>query len=277
MSSVSRTSLLLARQATLATRQISSKPRVLPEGQVPPPVNQLSEQENSVVSTVRRFATNVIKPLVREMDEKSQMHQSVITGTFENGLMGIEIEEKYGGPGSGFFEAILVIEELAKVDPSVSVFVDVQNTLVAPLIISLGTEEQKQKYLTKIVTDAVGSFCLSEAGSGSDAFALKTTAKQDGDDFLISGSKMWITNAGHAKFFLVFANVDMSQGYKGITCFLVDRDQAGVTVGKKEDKLGIRASSTCPVHFDNVRVHKSAILGEFKKGKLKHSYYLHRS
>uniref|UniRef100_A0A1I7UXK2 Short/branched chain specific acyl-CoA dehydrogenase, mitochondrial n=1 Tax=Caenorhabditis tropicalis TaxID=1561998 RepID=A0A1I7UXK2_9PELO len=268
MSSLSR-SLLLGRSAAplvTATSSMSTKPRAHVDGHVPSPLQQLSEQEISIVDTVRRFAVNVIKPLVREMDDKSQMHQSVITGTFENGLMGIEIPEKYGGPGSSFFDAVLVIEELAKVDPSVSVFVDVQNTLVAPLIIQLGTEEQKQKYLPKIVTEAIGSFALSETGSGSDAFALKTTAKKDGDDFVISGSKMWITNAGHAQFFLVFANAEPSKGYKGITCFLVDRNQEGVSVGKKEDKLGIRASSTCSVHFDNVRVHKSAILGEYGKG-----------
>ncbi|VDO65213.1 unnamed protein product [Heligmosomoides polygyrus] len=165
------------------------------------------------------------------------------------------------------------------VDPSVSVFVDVQNTLIAPLILQLGTEEQKQKYLPKICTewvgmdafcivfsDQVGSFCLSESGSGSDAFAMKTVAKPDGDDFLITGSKLWITNAGHAHFFLVFANADTSKGYKGITCFLVDRSQEGVSVEKKEDKLGIRASSTCPVYFDHVRVPKSSILGEYGKG-----------
>ncbi|KAK5971719.1 hypothetical protein GCK32_006944 [Trichostrongylus colubriformis] len=216
--------------------------------------------------SVRRFSNNVIKPLVHEMDEKSQMHQSVITGVFENGFMGIEIPEAYGGPGSTFFDAMLVIEGLAKVDPSVSVFVDVQNTLIAPLIMQLGTEEQKQKYLPKICSEWIGGFCLSEAGSGSDAFAMKTVAKADGDDFVINGSKMWITSAGHANFFLVFANADPSKGYKGITCFLVDRNEEGVSVGKKEDKLGIRASSTCSVFFDNVRVHKSAILGEYGKG-----------
>uniref|UniRef100_A0A8R1HPE9 Short/branched chain specific acyl-CoA dehydrogenase, mitochondrial n=1 Tax=Caenorhabditis japonica TaxID=281687 RepID=A0A8R1HPE9_CAEJA len=267
MSSLART-LLIGRSSTqfVSAAALSAKPRAHVEGQIPSPLQQLSEQEQSIVETVRRFAVNVIKPLVREMDDKSQMHQSVITGTFENGLMGIEIPEKYGGPGSSFFDAVLVIEELAKVDPSVSVFVDVQNTLVAPLIIQLGTEEQKQKYLPKIVSEAIGSFALSETGSGSDAFALKTTAKKDGDDFLITGSKMWITNAGHAQFFLVFANAEPAKGYKGITCFLVDRNQEGVSVGKKEDKLGIRASSTCSVHFDNVRVHKSAILGEYGKG-----------
>uniref|UniRef100_A0A158P9W3 Short/branched chain specific acyl-CoA dehydrogenase, mitochondrial n=1 Tax=Angiostrongylus cantonensis TaxID=6313 RepID=A0A158P9W3_ANGCA len=200
------------------------------------------------------------------MDEKSQMHQSVITGVFENGFMGVEVPEAYGGTGSSFFDSILIIEELAKVDPSVSVFVDVQNTLVIPLILQLGTEDQKKKYLPKSCTEWVGSFCLSEADSGSDAFAMKTVAKGDGDDFLITGTKLWITNAGHASFFLVFANADSSKGYKGITCFLIDRNEKGVSIEKKEDKLGIRASSTCPVNFENVRVPKSAILGEYGKG-----------
>lgn len=236
------------------------------EGHPPPPVTQLSEHEQHLKNTVKRFSNSVVKPLVREMDENSQMHQSVITGVFENGFMGIEVPEVYGGAGSLFFDSILVIEELAKVDPSVSAFVDVQNTLVTPLILQLGTEEQKKKYLPKCCTEWIGSFCLSEAESGSDAFAMKTTAKADGDDYLITGSKLWITNAGHASFFLVFVNADMSKGYKGITCFLVDRNQKGVSVEKKEDKLGIRASSTCPVYFDNVRVPKSALLGEFGKG-----------
>ncbi|KJH44713.1 putative butyryl-CoA dehydrogenase [Dictyocaulus viviparus] len=183
-------------------------------------------------------------------------------------FMGIEVPEAYGGAGSSFFDSVLIIEELAKVDPSVSVFVDVQNTLVIPLILQLGTQEQKKKYLPKACTEWVGAFCLSESGSGSDAFAMKTVAKADGDDFLIRGSKLWITNAGHASFFLVFANADTSKGYKGITCFLVDRNEKGVSVEKKEDKLGIRASSTCPVYFEDVRVPKSSILGDYGKGTI---------
>ncbi|CAK5053515.1 unnamed protein product [Meloidogyne enterolobii] len=242
------------------------------------PLTQLSEEEVAFQDSVKNFSNNVIKPLVREMDENSKMDQKVIEGTFSNGLMGIEIEQKYGGPESTFFNLILVIEQLAKVDPSVAVLVEVQNTLVASIISEFGNEEQKKKYLPRICTDwvklgiffkinlKVGSFCLSEVGSGSDAFALKTVAVPKGDDFLISGTKMWITNAGHAKFFLVMANADPSKGYKGITCFLVDRDSPGLTVARHEDKLGIRASSTCPVHFDEVRVPKSSILGEYGKG-----------
>ncbi|XGW03280.1 hypothetical protein V3C99_014903 [Haemonchus contortus] len=250
----------------LVSAGLSSQPRHDNEGQPPPPVTQLSEHELQLQDTVRRFSQNVVKPLVREMDEKSHMHQSVITGVFENGFMGIEVPEAYGGPGTSFFDAIIVIEELAKVDPAVSTFVDLQNTLVLPLILELGTEEQRQKYLPKACTEWIGSFCLSESGSGSDAFAMKTVAKKDGDDFLINGSKLWITSSSHAKFFLVFANADPSKGHKGITCFLVDRDQPGITVDKEENKLGIRASATCPVYFENVRVHKSAILGEYGKG-----------
>uniref|UniRef100_A0AAF5D3W5 Short/branched chain specific acyl-CoA dehydrogenase, mitochondrial n=2 Tax=Strongyloides stercoralis TaxID=6248 RepID=A0AAF5D3W5_STRER len=238
-----------------------------PDGQYPPPsITQLSEEEIAFQDSVRSFSNTVIKPLVKEMDEKNAMDKNVIKGCFENGLMGVEIPTKYGGTESSFFNVALIVEELAKVDPSVSVMVDVQNTLVVPLIIELGTEEQKQKYLTKAHKDTVGSFCLTEASSGSDAFALKTTAKASGDDFIINGSKMWITNAQYAKFFLVMANADTSKGYRGITCFIVDRDQQGVSVGKNEDKLGIRASSTCTVNFDNVKVHKSAILGEYGKG-----------
>uniref|UniRef100_A0A7E4V999 Short/branched chain specific acyl-CoA dehydrogenase, mitochondrial n=1 Tax=Panagrellus redivivus TaxID=6233 RepID=A0A7E4V999_PANRE len=231
----------------------------------PPPLTQLSEEEIAFKDTVKRFSNDVVKPLVRQMDANSHMEKVVIDGCFENGFMGIEIPAKYDGPDSSFFNTVIVVEELAKVDPSVSVFCDVQNTLVAPLIIELGTEEQKQKYLTRIHKDWVGSFALSEVSSGSDAFALKTTAKADGDDFILNGSKMWITNGEHASFYLVMANAEPEKGYRGITCFLVDRDAKGLSLGKKEDKLGIRASSTVPVHLDNVRVHKSAILGEYGK------------
>ncbi|KAF1771027.1 hypothetical protein GCK72_002851 [Caenorhabditis remanei] len=232
----------------------------------PQPLQLLSETENSFVETVRRFAGDVIQPLVREMDRKGEMDDRVLKGCFDNGLMGIEVPEKYGGSGSTFFDAVLVIEEISKVDASVAALVDVHNTLFVPLIIELGTEEQKQKYLPRSVTEAVGSFALSEVSSGSDAFALKTTAKKDGDDYIINGSKMWITNSEHSEAFLLFANADPSQGYKGITAFMVDKDSKGFSIGKPEDKLGIRASSTCPIHFDNVRVPKSAILGEYGKG-----------
>ncbi|VDK42786.1 unnamed protein product [Anisakis simplex] len=213
------------------------------------------------------------------MDHDSAMDKSVIDGLFSNGFMSVEVPVKYGGTEASFFDAMIIVEELAKVDPSVAVFCDVQNTLVAPLIIEYGTESQKEKYLPRIFSDWVGAFCLSEVSSGSDAFALKTTATKDGDDYIINGSKMWISNAEHAHFFIVnllsishfplifivMANVDPSKGYKGITSFLVDRSLQGVEVGKKEDKLCIRASSTCPVHFNEVRVNKDMLLGELGK------------
>ncbi|CAD5228372.1 unnamed protein product [Bursaphelenchus okinawaensis] len=240
--------------------------RVDEEGVQPPALTQLNEEENALKETVKKFSNDVIKPLVREMDQSSKMDTRVIQGCFDNGLMGVEIPEEFGGAGAPFFSVVQIVEELAKVDPSVSVFVDVQNTLVVPLITEYGTQAQKEAYLTRLHKDWIGCFCLSEAESGSDAFALKTTAKPDGDDYLINGTKLWITNSGHANLFLVMANVDPSKGYRGITCFLVEGDAKGLSVGRPEDKLGIRASSTCPVNFDNVRVPKSAILGELGKG-----------
>ncbi|KAG8237548.1 hypothetical protein J437_LFUL017445 [Ladona fulva] len=181
-------------------------------------------------------------------------------------LMGVEIDHKYGGTGSSFFSTIIVVEELAKVDPAVTVVCDIQNTLINNLIQQLGTEEQKQKYLPRLAKDMVGSFCLSEPHSGSDAFALKTVAQPKGDTYSITGSKMWISSADLAGVYLVMANVDPSAGYRGITCFIVDRDTPGLSVGKKESKLGIKASSTCMVHFDDVKVNSSQILGEVGKG-----------
>ncbi|EFP10323.1 CRE-ACDH-1 protein [Caenorhabditis remanei] len=235
---------------------------------VPPvrPVNLLSENENFFVESVRKFSQNIVKPLVREMDKNSKMNPIVTKGAFENGLMGVHVPEEYGGSGSTFFDAMIVIEELAKTDPSVSAMVGIHNTLPVSMIVEHGTEEQKHRYLPDLCSESLASFCISESGAGSDAFALKTAAKKDGDDFLISGSKMWITNSGEAQVFVVFANADPSQKYKGITCFIVERGAEGLTVDREEDKLGIRASSTCQVHFDNVRVHKSAILGEYGKG-----------
>ncbi|CAL2028943.1 unnamed protein product [Caenorhabditis brenneri] len=232
----------------------------------PPPVNLLSENETFFVETVRKFSQSVVKPLVREMDRNSKMNPIVTQGAFENGLMGLHVPEKYGGSGSSFFDAMIVIEELAKTDPSVSAMVGIHNTLPVSMIADHGSEEQKQRYLPRLCSDTLASFCISESGAGSDAFALKTVARRDGDHFLISGSKMWITNSGDAQVFVVFANADPSQKYKGITCFIVERSADGLTVDREEDKLGIRASSTCQVHFDNVRVHESAILGEYGKG-----------
>ncbi|OAJ41070.1 hypothetical protein BDEG_24721 [Batrachochytrium dendrobatidis JEL423] len=221
--------------------------------------------EMQLKDAVARFAKKEVQPLVHEMDEKEMLDKRVLKGLFDQGLMGIETPTDYGGSESSFMSAILTIEELAKVDPSVSVICDVQNTLVNTLFKRYGTASQKEKYLTGLATDKVGCFCLSEAGSGSDAFALQTSAVKKNGKYIINGSKMWITNSYEAEIFLVFANVDPSQGYKGITCFIVEKDM-GVKVAKKEIKLGIRASSTCSLSFDDVEVPAENVLGEVGKG-----------
>ncbi|KAH3788542.1 short/branched chain specific acyl-CoA dehydrogenase, mitochondrial-like [Dreissena polymorpha] len=253
----------------VAGRQLSNPATQLHVGHpslVSPPCDLLSEDEQMMKDVVARLSLEKIQPLVRKMDAESQMDQSVIDALFENGLMGIEIEAEYGGTNSSFFVANLVIEELAKVDPSVSVMVDVHNTLLVTLMRRLGTPEQKQKYLPRMAKDMLTSFCLSEADSGTDAFAMKTSAVKKGDYYILNGTKLWITNAEQAGAFFVFANAQPTAGYKGITCFLVDRDTEGLSVGKKEDKLGIRASSTCALHLDNVMVPASNILGKFGLG-----------
>jgi len=230
------------------------------------PITKLTEDEQMMKDSVAKLANQVIAPLVRKMDNQQYFEREVIDALFSNGLMGIEIDSEYGGTGSTFFSSIVTVEELAKVDPAVSVFCDIQNTLINTLICKLGTAEQKAKYLPRLSQDMVGSFCLSEAGSGSDAFSLKTQAIKSGDSYIINGSKMWISSADMAGVFLVMANVNPAAGYKGITCFIVDQHTPGLSIGKKEDKLGIRASSTCTVHFDNVRVAESDILGEEGQG-----------
>lgn len=230
------------------------------------PLTKLSEEEQAIRDLAAKVANEKIAPLVRKMDQESKMDQSIIDALFENGFMGIEIDPKYGGTGATFFSSVLVIEELAKVDPSVSVFCDVQNTLVSLNFKYYASEELKEKYYPRIAQDTVGSFCLSEPQSGSDAFALRTRADKKGDYFVINGEKSWITNAGHAGIFVVFANVDLSSGYKGITAFVVDRDMPGVVVAKNEDKLGIRASSTCPISFEDVKVPASNVIGKVGQG-----------
>lgn len=230
------------------------------------PITELTEDEEMLRSSVAKFAEQVIRPKVREMDREGKMAPEVIAGLFEQGLFGIEIPSEYGGTNASFMSSCLAIEELAKVDPAVSVMIDVQNTLINKLIGKFGTKAQKEKYLTRLATDMLGSFCLSEAGSGSDAFALKTRAEKKGDYYVLNGTKMWITNSAEAGVFLVMANADFSKGYKGITCFIVDRETEGLEVGKKEDKLGIRASSTCTVNLTDVKVPASNILGELGKG-----------
>ncbi len=231
-----------------------------------PAITTLSDDEMAFKDAIRSFAESEIKPLVNKMDEESQMPESLIKKLFEMGLMGIETPEKYGGTGSTFTMACLAVEELGRVDGSVSVLVDVQNTLTTNAFLKWGTETQKEKYLGRMAKDCVGAYALSESGSGSDAFALKLKAEQKGDKFILNGTKLWITNAAHANVFICFANVDFSKGYKGITAFIVERSFPGFKVGKKEDKLGIRASSTCELLFENCEVPLANVLGEVGKG-----------
>ena len=230
------------------------------------PLGALSEEEQLLRDSVRRFARKEIAPLVREMDEAQKMNPGLIKKLFDQGLMGIEIPTEYDGGGASFFSSILAIEEISAVDPAVGVMVDVQNTLTVNAILNWGTDLQKQTWLPRLATDTICSYALSEAASGSDAFALQTTARKEGDNFILNGSKLWISNAAEAGLFIVFTNIDPTLGYKGITAFLVERDTPGFTIGKKEDKLGIRASSTCEIQFNDCRIPAANVLGEFGKG-----------
>ncbi|KAF2358276.1 Acyl-CoA dehydrogenase/oxidase C-terminal [Trinorchestia longiramus] len=231
-----------------------------------PPLTQLSEDELLLVESVRRFCKEEVKPLVLSMDENACLDEGVLKGLFDNGFMAIEVPTEYGGSGSTFFSSVLAIEELARCCPSVSVVCDLQNTLLNNMFIKLGSKEQKLKYLPKLASEYTGSFCLSESEAGSDAFALRTTATEDGEYFIINGSKMWISSASHSGVFLVMANVNPTQGYRGITCFIVDAGTPGLTIGKKENKLGLRASATCEVNFDNVKIPRTQVLGEVCQG-----------
>ncbi len=230
------------------------------------PLTVLAEDERIFRDSVRQFAEAQVRPLVREMDEQAKMARTLIDRLFELGLMGIEIPEPYGGSGGRFFHAVLAVEELSRVDPSVGVLVDVQNTLVINALLRWGSEDVKRRYLPQLAASVVGAYALSEAGSGSDAFALTTRAREDGDGYVLDGRKLWITNASEAGLFIVFATVDPQAGYRGITAFLVERAFPGFTVGKKEDKLGIRASSTCELMFEECRVPRANVLGEVGKG-----------
>lgn len=230
------------------------------------PLTLLNEEDRFFQSSVRQFAREQIAPHVREMDEKGVFRKDILKQMFDLGLMGIEIPEQYGGQGGTFFQAVLAVEELAAVDPSAAVIIDVQNTLVNNAMLRWGNEEQKRRYLPQLASRMLASYALSEAGSGSDAFALTTRAVDNGDHFVLNGRKLWITNAAEAGLFLLFANVNPAAGYKGITCFLMERDWEGFAVGKKEDKLGIRASSTCELILDNCKVPKENVLGEVGKG-----------
>ena len=230
------------------------------------PVTQLSEDERLFADAVRAFARDEVAPLVRRMDEEQHMDAALVEKMFALGLMGIEIPEEYGGSGGTFFDAVLAVELLSAVDPAVALVVDVQNTLVASALLRWATEGQKRVYLPRLAADTVGAYALSEAGSGSDAFALQTRADKRGSDYVLSGRKLWISNAKEAGLFIVFATVDASAGYKGITAFLIEKDTAGFTVGRKEDKLGIRASSTCELILEDCVVPAAHVLGAVGEG-----------
>jgi alkylation response protein AidB-like acyl-CoA dehydrogenase len=230
------------------------------------PLTQLTEDERLLRAAVREFADARIRPVAREMDEHAKIPRTLIDQLFDLGVMGVEIPEAFGGAGGRFFQAVLVVEELSRVDPSVGVLVDVQNTLVVNAVLRWGHADLKSALLPRLAASTVGAYALSEAGSGSDAFALQTRAREDADAYVLTGRKLWITNANEADIFIVFATINPEAGYRGITAFIVERDMPGFTVGKKEDKLGIRASSTCELLLEDCRVPKSHVLGEVGKG-----------
>ena len=230
------------------------------------PVTALSEEEEIFRSTVRDFAEERIRPIVEKMETEAQQPRELLDEMFELGLMGIEVPEQYGGAGGSFFMSILAIEELARVDPAVAIPVDVQNTLVINQFLRWANDKQKEAFLPRLAKDTIGSYALSEAGSGSDAFSLKTAAEPCDGGYAITGQKLWISSSAEAGLFVVFATVDPSAGHKGITAFVVDREMEGLAVGKKEDKLGVRASSTCEVVLDKVFVPEENVLGEVGKG-----------
>lgn len=230
------------------------------------PLTVLSEEETMLRDTVRQFAQQEIAPLVRTMDEQQKLDAEILRQLFELGLMAIEAPMELGGAGASFFSAVLAVEEIARVDPAVAVIVDVQNTLAVNALLRWGTPDQQRMYLPRLAQRTVCAYALSEAGSGSDAFSLTTQAKADAGGYVLNGRKLWISNAMEADLFLVFATVDPAAGYKGITAFLVERGMEGFTVGHKEDKMGIRASSTCELLFDDCRVPAENVLGDVRKG-----------
>lgn len=237
-----------------------------PAAPAPPPLVALTEDEVLFRDNVRQFADEGIRPKVREMDEKGVFDQGILDQFFRLGLMGIEIPEQFGGAGGRFFESILAVEEISAVDPSAGVVVDVQNTLVNNALLRWGNEDQKKRYLPRMASTTVGAYALSEAGSGSDAFAMTTRAQLKGSDYVLNGRKLWITNGKEAGLFVLLATIDPSAGYRGITAFLVEKSFPGFSVGKKEDKLGIRASSTCELILEDCHVPKENVLGEVGKG-----------
>ncbi|MBA3231646.1 MAG: acyl-CoA dehydrogenase [Acidobacteria bacterium] len=230
------------------------------------PLTVLAEDERIFRDSVREFAEARVRPLVRDMDERAKIPKDLIKDLFDLGVMGIEVPDTYGGAGGRFFHSVLAVEELSRVDPSVGVLVDVQNTLVINALLRWGSDEIRRRYLPRLASSTVGAYALSEAGAGSDAFALTTRAQDDGDTFVLNGRKLWITNANEADLFIVFATVNPDAGYRGITAFLVERGFPGFSVGRKEDKLGIRASSTCELIFEECRVPRTNVLGDIGKG-----------
>jgi alkylation response protein AidB-like acyl-CoA dehydrogenase len=232
----------------------------------PPALTRLAEDEIIFRDSVYEFADREIRPLVREMDEQAKIPRDLIDRLFALGIMGIEVPESFGGAGASFFHAVLAVEAVSRVDPSIGVLVDVQNTLVINAIGRWGNDDIKRRYLTRLASSAVGAYCLSEAGSGSDAFALQTRAVEVAEGYRLSGRKLWITNGNEADVFLVFANVNPDAGYRGITAFIVERGTPGLVIGKKEDKLGIRASSTCELLFEDCVVSRDSVLGEIGRG-----------
>ena len=232
----------------------------------PKALTQLSEQERLLQTSIRDFARDRIAPLVRHMDDSAHMDAGLIKELFDLGLMGIEIPEQYGGTGGTFFDSILAVEALSQTDPSVGVMVDVQNTLCINALLRWGSAEQQHAWFPRLAKDTIASFALSEASSGSDAFALQTRATKQGDTYILNGQKLWITNAKESGLFIVFATLDPALGYKGITAFLVEKGTSGFTVEKKEDKLGIRASSTCALTFADCAIPAAKVLGEPGRG-----------
>ncbi len=234
--------------------------------ETPAPLTRLTEDETLFRGSVLEFARREIQPLVRDMDNQAKMSRPLVDRLFELGLMGIEIPEQHGGAGGSFFHSVLAVEALSSVDPSVGVLVDVQNTLVVNALVRWGSDELKSRYLPQLAARSVGAYALSEAGSGSDAFALTTRAVESSGEFILTGRKLWITNANEADIFVVFATVNPEAGYKGITAFILERGAPGFSVGKKEDKLGIRASSTCELMLDACRIPRGNVLGEIGRG-----------
>jgi butyryl-CoA dehydrogenase/short/branched chain acyl-CoA dehydrogenase len=241
-------------------------PQTQPAVETIPPLTSLTEEESMLRDTVRQFAQQEVAPHVRTMDESQKLDPGILRQLFELGLMAIEAPLELGGAGASFFSAVLAVEEISRVDPAVAVIVDVQNTLAVNALLRWGSGDQQRLWLPRMAQQTVCAYALSEAGSGSDAFSLTTQARAEGKDFVINGRKLWISNAMEADLFLVFANANPEAGYRGITAFVVERGTPGFTVGHKEDKMGIRASSTCELLFDDCRVPSDNVVGEIGKG-----------